>query len=766
MLLAKEDLVVSGLDVAALVFDAVDPRSRLGAGVAEGERARPGDVLGRVEGPARGLLQAERVALNFLQRLCGVATLTRRFVDAVAGTRARIRDTRKTTPLLRALEKRAVVAGGGVPHRAGLDDAILVKDNHVRLAGSVGEATRRAVAAAGGLPVEMEVERLEQIEEALAAGATMLLLDNFTPEDVRGGGGRIGGPRARGGLGRRQPGHRARLRGGGRRLHRGGGPDPLRAGGRHLAGDRARCRERVTRARRARSPARPARGWRRAPGRRRSSTRRARLDQRPAQGAGARGAAGVAVVLADAQTAGRGRQGGRWASPPGNLYLSVLLRPARRPRGPRARCRGAWPSREAARALGVDGAAQVAERRAGGRSASSAGILAEASSGAGRARVGGPGHRRERRPASARLPPDGRHDACARRVGRAVTAPSRWRPRSWRELTLWYHALARGTGARSSCAAWRERVGAVVGAPRRGASGGRPGDRGIAARHRRRAARCCWSWPTATRRRVISGEVARAARGGRRALNARSDEPAPHHRRRQHQHGARRPRRRRRSRRTGASPPGASRPRTSTASWCATSSPPPASTPGRSRGWPRERGAAPDPGARRPAGTYLGHEPLVIEPGVQTGMPILYEPPGDVGADRIVNGVAAFAAYGGPGDRGGLRHRHHLRRGHEEGRVRRGRDLSRGRDQRGRALPARGAPAAGGHPQPGARDRPLDRRLHPVRASTSATRRWCEGIIGRIRAELGEPRAGGGDGRPRRDRWPPTFPPSRPWTPC
>ena len=185
ILLAKEDLVVSGLDVCALVFDAVDPRSRLVPSVAEGAFVRRGDVLGRVEGPARGLLQAERVALNFLQRLSGVATLTRQFVDAVAGTRAKIRDTRKTTPLLRALQKRAVVAGGGVSHRAGLDDAILVKDNHVRLAGSVAEATRRAVAAAGGRPVEVEVERIAQIEEALHAGATLLLLDNFTPQDVR-----------------------------------------------------------------------------------------------------------------------------------------------------------------------------------------------------------------------------------------------------------------------------------------------------------------------------------------------------------------------------------------------------------------------------------------------------------------------------------------------------------------------------------------------------------------------------------------------------
>ena len=185
ILLAKEDLVVSGLDVCGLVFDAVDPRSRLRPEVAEGAPARRGDILGRVEGPARGLLQAERVALNFLQRLSGVATLTRRFVDAVGGTRAKIRDTRKTTPLLRALQKRAVVAGGGVSHRAGLDDAILVKDNHVRLAGSVAEATRRAVAAAAGRDVEVEVERTDQIDDALAAGATLILLDNFTPDDVR-----------------------------------------------------------------------------------------------------------------------------------------------------------------------------------------------------------------------------------------------------------------------------------------------------------------------------------------------------------------------------------------------------------------------------------------------------------------------------------------------------------------------------------------------------------------------------------------------------
>jgi nicotinate-nucleotide pyrophosphorylase (carboxylating) len=185
VLLAKQDLVVAGLDVCVTAFRLVDEAVAWEPRRSEGERAAAGEVLGVLTGRARGLLTAERVALNFLQRLSGVATLTRRFVDAVAGTNARIRDTRKTTPLLRFLEKHAVEVGGGVAHRSSLDAALLVKDNHVRLAGSVGEATRRALAAAAGLPVEIEVDRLEQIEEALAAGAPMLLLDNFNPEDVR-----------------------------------------------------------------------------------------------------------------------------------------------------------------------------------------------------------------------------------------------------------------------------------------------------------------------------------------------------------------------------------------------------------------------------------------------------------------------------------------------------------------------------------------------------------------------------------------------------
>jgi nicotinate-nucleotide pyrophosphorylase (carboxylating) len=183
--LAKQDFVLAGLDVARTAFRLLDRGLSWEARVREGAAIAKGTELGTLRGRARGLLTAERVALNFLQRLCGVATVTRRFVDAVAGTRARIRDTRKTTPLLRAFEKYAVEVGGGVPHRSGLDTGILVKDNHVRLAGSVAEAARRALAAAGGLPVEIEIEHLDQLEDVIAAGAGMVLLDNFTPDQVR-----------------------------------------------------------------------------------------------------------------------------------------------------------------------------------------------------------------------------------------------------------------------------------------------------------------------------------------------------------------------------------------------------------------------------------------------------------------------------------------------------------------------------------------------------------------------------------------------------
>jgi len=183
-LVAKQELIVAGMDVARSAFQALDPAAKWEPEAREGDRFFPGTVMGAVAGRARALLTAERVALNFLQRLCGIATLTRRFVDTVEGTRARIRDTRKTTPLLRLLEKHAVEVGGGVPHRAGLDAAILVKENHIRIAGSVRQATLRAVAGAGGLEVEVEVERVDQIDDAIRAGADMVLLDNFTPEEA------------------------------------------------------------------------------------------------------------------------------------------------------------------------------------------------------------------------------------------------------------------------------------------------------------------------------------------------------------------------------------------------------------------------------------------------------------------------------------------------------------------------------------------------------------------------------------------------------
>ncbi len=184
-LLAKQDLVLAGLDAARLAFELRVPDLLWEASFLEGDRVEKGVAIGRLSGEARGMLSAERVALNFVQQASAVATLTRRFVEAVDGTKARIRDTRKTVPLLRGLQKRAVTLGGGESHRSGLATGVLIKDNHVRLAGSAEEATRRAVAAARGLPVETEVERIEQIEGVLAAGAHMLLLDNFAPDEVR-----------------------------------------------------------------------------------------------------------------------------------------------------------------------------------------------------------------------------------------------------------------------------------------------------------------------------------------------------------------------------------------------------------------------------------------------------------------------------------------------------------------------------------------------------------------------------------------------------
>jgi nicotinate-nucleotide pyrophosphorylase (carboxylating) len=179
-IVVKERGVVCGLEVAAAVFSELG--ARLEPLAADGDAVEPGPVA-RVEGPARAVLTGERLALNLLGRLSGVATLTRRYVDAVEGTDATILDTRKTAPGLRDLEKQAVRCGGGTNHRLGLYDGVLIKDNHLRIVGSIAEAVRRARGT--GLPVEVECETLDQVAEALAAGADRILLDNMTPDRLR-----------------------------------------------------------------------------------------------------------------------------------------------------------------------------------------------------------------------------------------------------------------------------------------------------------------------------------------------------------------------------------------------------------------------------------------------------------------------------------------------------------------------------------------------------------------------------------------------------
>jgi nicotinate-nucleotide pyrophosphorylase (carboxylating) len=176
--------VVFGLNAAEATFRALDPDVWLQRLTDEGRWRERGDVL-QIEGRARALLTAERTALNFLQRLSGVATLAARCVEAVEGTGARILDTRKTTPGLRWLEKAAVAAGGATNHRVGLYDAILIKENHATLGGGVGEAVRRARAYAPGVPIEVECRTLAEVDEALGAGAPRILLDNMSVEQLR-----------------------------------------------------------------------------------------------------------------------------------------------------------------------------------------------------------------------------------------------------------------------------------------------------------------------------------------------------------------------------------------------------------------------------------------------------------------------------------------------------------------------------------------------------------------------------------------------------
>jgi len=181
-LVLEEPGVVCGVPVAAAVFRALDPAVSFEPLLAEGSRVRePPAELARVEGTARAVLTGERVALNLLGRLCGIATLTAAYVDRVGGTGTTLLDTRKTTPGLRALERYAVRCGGGTNHRAGLYDAVLVKENHIRLAGGIGPAL---AAARNGRPVEVEAETLAEVEEALAAGVDRILLDNMSPAEV------------------------------------------------------------------------------------------------------------------------------------------------------------------------------------------------------------------------------------------------------------------------------------------------------------------------------------------------------------------------------------------------------------------------------------------------------------------------------------------------------------------------------------------------------------------------------------------------------
>ena len=180
----KADCVIAGLDIALECFRAVQPDAQMATLKCDGTRVPAGTLVACVAAKARTLLVGERTALNFLQRLSGIATLTRRFVDA-AGGKIIVLDTRKTTPTLRALEKYAVRAGGGSNHRFGLFDAVLVKDNHIALAGGVAAAVAKVRAANPGLPIEVEADTLAQVDEALAAAAETILVDNMSTADIR-----------------------------------------------------------------------------------------------------------------------------------------------------------------------------------------------------------------------------------------------------------------------------------------------------------------------------------------------------------------------------------------------------------------------------------------------------------------------------------------------------------------------------------------------------------------------------------------------------
>jgi nicotinate-nucleotide pyrophosphorylase (carboxylating) len=183
LIVAKGTCVMAGVEIAAEAFRQLDPAAQITIRCPDGQRCERGTEVAEIRGQATALLTAERTALNFLQRLCGIATLTRQFVDLADG-RITILDTRKTTPILRALEKYAVRAGGGVNHRSGLDDGILIKDNHIRLVGSVGDAVTTMRKANREMPTEVEAQSLAQVDEALEAGAEIVLLDNLSTDEI------------------------------------------------------------------------------------------------------------------------------------------------------------------------------------------------------------------------------------------------------------------------------------------------------------------------------------------------------------------------------------------------------------------------------------------------------------------------------------------------------------------------------------------------------------------------------------------------------
>ena len=184
-IIAKQDGIVAGLSVAREVFRTLNPQIVFNAGVEDGSRVTKGTVLAEVSGDARALLTGERTALNFLGRMSGIASLTRQFVDAVAGTGAAILDTRKTAPGLRTLDKLAVRLGGGQNHRTGLFDMVLIKDNHIDFAGSITAAVQRVRASGTTLPIEVETRTLDNVHEALELGVERILLDNMPPETMR-----------------------------------------------------------------------------------------------------------------------------------------------------------------------------------------------------------------------------------------------------------------------------------------------------------------------------------------------------------------------------------------------------------------------------------------------------------------------------------------------------------------------------------------------------------------------------------------------------